>query len=64
MRSLAAACVQVRMNAAVCACVRVQSTLRHERDQVNIGMFHPYAGMGIVYGTRQGKVVSIRATHE
>lgn len=49
----------------MCLCVhmRVQTTLRHECDQVNIGMFHPAPGMGIVYGTRQGRVVSVRAKH-
>lgn len=40
-----------------------QSKLAHAEDQVNIGMFHPLPGMGIVYGTRQGKVVSLRASH-
>jgi hypothetical protein len=46
------------------AVITFQNTLTHASDQVNIGMFHPFPGMGIVYGTRQGKVVSVRAKAE
>jgi hypothetical protein len=42
----------------------VQTVVRSQQDCINIALFSPVPGAGVLYCTKQGKLVLVRAKHD